>query len=141
MNNTILELTIPRKPYPCPRPRKNNKGWVYMPNEYKKEKAIISKMIQDNYSGGIETGALSYVIHFGMPIPKSTPKKTLKLIEQGIEVWHIKKPDNDNLEKTYKDCMEGIVYKNDSQLCHCKDKRKFYAIDPYIYIKIERIEG
>lgn len=138
-SNIILELTIKRKPYPSPRPRTNFKGWVYLPNEYKKEKEAITKLIKDNYKGNVEKGALSMTIHFGMPIPKSMPKKRIRLIESLIDVWHTKKPDMDNLEKTYKDCMENVVYKNDSQICYCA-KKKIYATEPYVYIKLERFE-
>jgi Holliday junction resolvase RusA-like endonuclease len=57
-----------------------------------------------------------------MPIPKTMPKKHYHLIE------HVKKPDLDNLIKLVKDCCNGIVWHDDSQVVK-EECQKFYSWD------------
>jgi Holliday junction resolvase RusA-like endonuclease len=52
---------------------------------------------------------------FIMPIPKRMPKYKREIIERGLYP-HLKKPDLSNLLKFAEDAVEGIVYKNDSQI-------------------------
>ena len=47
--------------------------------------------------------------------PKSTTKKNLKLIEQGLFLW-VKKPDIDNICKSVLDALNGIAYADDGQV-------------------------
>ena len=48
------------------------------------------------------------------------------------------KPDiTDNLAKMLFDCLEGIVYINDSQICEMYDVKKIYGFQPGIYLTIE----
>lgn len=49
---------------------------------------------------------------FVMPRPKSKVWKTRAMPREP----HVGKPDTDNLVKAVKDALEGIVYKNDSQV-------------------------
>jgi len=44
-----------------------------------------------------------------MPIPKGTSKK-----KRAEMIYHTKRPDLDNLVKFVKDCMNGIVWHDDS---------------------------
>ena len=55
-------------------------------------------------------GKIKIIAVFFMPIPKSLPVKDR-------EGWHSKKPDLDNLIKLCLDSMNGIVFKDDSQVC------------------------
>ena len=55
-----------------------------------------------NYERAIEVELI-----FTLPRPKSLPKKV---------THHIKKPDIDNLCKAVLDAMNGIIYKDDSQV-------------------------
>ena len=63
------------------------------------------------------TVALSFTAYFIMDRPKShygTGRNEGK-IKKSAPIYHISKPDTDNLEKFYKDCMNKIVYLDDSQ--------------------------
>lgn len=55
-------------------------------------------------------GRIKLVAIFFMPKPKSF-KKNL------FDEWHTKRPDLDNCIKFILDAMNGIVYKDDSQVC------------------------
>lgn len=58
---------------------------------------------------------LTVDIVFYMPIPKSVSKKQRKKISEG-RIRHTKKPDIDNLIKSVLDALNGLAYKDDSQI-------------------------
>ena len=64
---------------------------------------------------------------FMMPIPKTSRKKALDMAMGNIR--HTKKPDTDNLLKFVKDCANGIIWKDDSQV-YSVYATKFYAENP-----------
>ena len=69
-----------------------------------------------------------------MPIPKSLSeaKKNAKL--WGL-IKHTAKPDLDNLEKFYLDCLTGIIFSDDSQVVQLSSK-KLYSNHPRTEIYI-----
>ena len=73
-------------------------------------------------------------IEFFFIVPKSWPKK-----RKDDAKWHTNKPDIDNLQKAVKDALNGIAYRDDSQVCQvCA--RKQYAQSDGMMIEIEEIE-
>ena len=136
----MIKITIHRKPYPSPRPRFRNVGkykQTYMPAEYLREKKIIAdsmEKIKPNDFKIIES-AIEMNVVFYMPIPASlSDKKRLELVGEP----HIKKPDSDNLLKTYKDAFEGVLYKNDSQI-YKVDILKIYSDNPRVEIELKEV--
>lgn len=124
-------ITIPGKPIPQGRPRLARNGHCYDP--CKQDKKIITEQILTQWqkTWKIERPKISML--FCMP----TPKNMNAMIRKNSLCKHFKKPDVDNLAKTYLDCMTGIVYEDDSQveigaLC------KIYAKEPKTIIFIER---
>jgi len=83
------------------------------------------------------TGAISVVMRFYMPIPKSTSKKKALLMEVG-QIHHTKKPDSDNMTKFYYDVLKGIAWKDDSQVVH-SDIKKMYSRDPRVEILVTEV--
>jgi Holliday junction resolvase RusA-like endonuclease len=75
--------------------------------------------------------ALKMELIFYMPRPKSLPKKVKH---------HMKKPDCDNLAKAVKDGLEGVFYKNDSQICDLRIKKVYCEEHPGVRVKIEPME-
>lgn len=65
---------------------------------------------------------------FYMPIVKGTSQKKRKQMLAG-EIIHTKKPDKDNLEKFVMDCCNGVVWHDDSQVAHGR-QRKLFAENP-----------
>ena len=61
-------------------------------------------------------GPISAEIVGYFPIPASTSKKKQAQMEAG-EIKYTKKIDCDNLAKTILDALNGIAYKDDSQIC------------------------
>lgn len=60
-----------------------------------------------------------------MPIPKSFSKKKKKFYQEK-PCRHLKKPDTDNLQKLYLDCMSGILFSDDS-IVNIRSAIKIYA--------------
>lgn len=75
---------------------------------------------------------ITVCIYFRMPIPKSYSKKLTKDCLDGLE-RHLKKPDLDNMAKLVLDSLNGIVYKDDSQITNLH-LRKVYAETPAIEV-------
>ncbi len=74
-------------------------------------------------------------ITFFMPIPKSTPKKKAEIMrKEGLP--HIKRPDLDNLVKLVKDALNGVFWKDDSQIFSMNVSKK-YSENPATEITIK----
>ena len=68
---------------------------------------------------------ISLYLYISMPIPDSYSKKRRADCLIGTE-QHTKRPDADNILKCVEDSMNGIVYKDDSQIVNLH-VRKLYA--------------
>lgn len=68
---------------------------------------------------------------FYMPIPKSTSKK-----KRAEMLYHLKKPDLDNLVKFVKDCLNGVLWRDDSQVSELF-AGKIYSDNPRTEIWVE----
>lgn len=71
------------------------------------------------------------------PIPKSTSRKRISLMLNG-NMCPTKKPDWDNIGKIVCDSLNGIAYKDDSQIVKAIVIKK-YAEIPQVCVTIERI--
>ncbi|MDR4022740.1 MAG: RusA family crossover junction endodeoxyribonuclease [Eubacteriales bacterium] len=109
------EITIPGTPVAKGRPRVGRYG-TYTP----KKTATYESYVQ--YCWAAEYGAqppseqpLEVSVIFYMPIPKSITKKAREAITEGV-TKHTKKPDLDNMAKAILDALNGLAYKDDSQI-------------------------
>lgn len=74
---------------------------------------------------------------FVFPRPKSVPKKL-----GGGRLWHAVKPDRDNLQKSFQDALNGILYRDDSQIC-AGSVRKYRAAvyeQPHVEVVLSELE-
>jgi Holliday junction resolvase RusA-like endonuclease len=105
---SILYLTIPMQPVPKARPRVVGKH-TYTPKRTKDAQAIIATYVSSKYKGDILTCAMGIKAVFVHKRPKN--------LKGSERIPKHTRPDGDNLVKTLTDAMEGIVYKNDGQIC------------------------
>jgi Holliday junction resolvase RusA-like endonuclease len=70
---------------------------------------------------------------FTFESPQSMPKKI------GIGAYKIKKPDLDNLQKMVNDAMNGLIFRDDSQICEITAK-KIYG-NPKIELTFTEVEN
>lgn len=84
-------------------------------------------------------------ITFYMPIPKSgsvnyldeNGKRRKRKVKHGD--LHTSKPDADNLVKGIFDCFNGIVWKDDGQVCDIGRIRKVYGDQPSVEIEVTEV--
>ena len=135
-----IRIVLPFEPYPSPRPRFRSIGrftQTYMPSEYIKHKEQVALHVKSRLPANfqlLET-ALRLIVTFYMPIPKSLSNKRKTAINGKP---HIKKPDTDNLIKTYKDALESILYVNDSIICE-EHIKKLYSDQPRIELIFQEV--
>lgn len=72
------------------------------------------------------------------PIPKSTTKKDLKLIEEG-ELLPTKKPDADNIAKVICDALNGVAYGDDTQIVRLVVEKRFTMEEPKVIVYISEV--
>lgn len=109
------KITIPGSPVAKGRPRVGRYG-TYTPKKTSTFESYVEYCWVAEY-GNLKPSerALIVSIVFYMPIPKSVSKKAREAIGRG-ETKHIKKPDLDNMAKSILDALNGLAYKDDSQI-------------------------
>ena len=106
------------EPVPKGRPRFSKVGGFvrsYTPKKTSDYETQVKAIAQSVMAREPLETPLAAFLYFRLPIPKSYPKKRIQACLEGLE-RPIKKPDLDNLAKSVLDGLNGVVYKDDSQL-------------------------
>ena len=133
-----MEFTIKGKPVGKARPRVTKNG-VYTPQKTKdKQKQIQAEYIkQGNVHYGDNSLKFTGIVEYA--IPKSTTKAIKQQMLEGDIVPRVK-PDIDNVAKLIMDALNGIAYKDDSQIAEIHLIKK-YSLEPKTTIRIEEINA
>ncbi len=128
---------IPGKPIAKARPRFFRRGkFVGTYNPQQTEEGRFLFHVQQQWIKRLPMeGPLRVEMEFVMPIPKGTSKKKNDAMARG-DVNHLKKPDVSNLIKFCEDCLNGFVWKDDSQIVSITAIKR-YGGDPHTRILIE----
>ena len=120
-------------PVPSQRPRVARNGGVWDPKaaEKKRIRLEISKILEDRdgYVPFLKESPVEVHMYFYWPMPKKMPTRHADFIP------HVKKPDLDNLSKTYLDCMNGLVWHDDAQVV-CLVVHKYLSPNPRTEIHV-----
>lgn len=135
-----MRIKIPGDPIPQARHRsflRGKKVIQYDPvaREKANTKLYLKGYLEEIYPG-YEMPAypiVSFIFYFS--IPKSMPKHLKILAEAGL-LKHENKPDYDNLEKFYLDCMSGLVFEDDRK-ASSGGALKLYHREPHTMIFVE----
>jgi Holliday junction resolvase RusA-like endonuclease len=118
----MIKLIIPEKPIAKKRPRfvtRDPRGrtlpHIKAINIQETEEGRFLFHIYKQWKQEPLECAIFLQVNFYMPIPRSESKRNITLMKTG-EIKHTKKPDLDNLIKFTKDCLNGVVWKDDSQV-------------------------
>ena len=96
--------------------KRGNFVQTYTPDKTRNYESLIKEAaIQAMGSNEILETPVNLYLYIRAPIPKSLPKKRLEACLNGSEK-PIKKPDASNVLKSVEDAMNGVVYKDDSQI-------------------------
>lgn len=110
----MIVITIPGEPVAKGRPRVG-RHHTYTPQKTVNHEEYVKLMwMQQHGNKEPSVGPLNAVITFNFEPPKSYTKTKRKSAIEGV--WHVKKPDIDNLIKTVTDALNGLAYKDDSQI-------------------------
>lgn len=132
---TDVLFMVPGIPVPKKRPRVMKTGISFTPKETEVYENLIRMAFKQKYSGQEPTeGALQVIMTFTFPIPASAKRKKLPdKIKEGD--YFFRRPDIDNLLKTVLDALNGVAFKDDSQVVMMA-ARKVYGAIPGAMISI-----
>lgn len=135
-----MKLIIPYNPIAKKRPRfaRVGKGYKVYSLQVEQENAFKWE-IKSQYRGKPLECAVAVSIIFYMYIPKSITKGKRLLMQQNV-IHHTKKPDIDNLVKFVLDCMNGIIFKDDTQVVILTAK-KWYGDNPRTEIVVDELKN
>jgi Holliday junction resolvase RusA-like endonuclease len=141
MNSFSVSFTVPGIAVAKGRPKFARRGQHI--TAYTPEKTVsFENLVKDRAANAMKNqrltmtaGPVQAVVNIYLPIPKSWPKKFKEMALAG-QVGMTKKPDMDNIIKALFDAMNGIIFKDDSQVVFAM-VRKIYSMTPYTEITIE----
>jgi len=134
-----VSVRLPLEPQPKGRPRFRvaaGRVFTYTPKKTEQYENDVIRLYREMTGGYIfpKKTPLHVALVFGMPIPKSTPKKQREQMIAG-NIYETKRPDIDNLAKSVLDALNGIAYPDDSQITSLNLK-KVYSEEPHIWVMI-----
>lgn len=130
-------FTISGVPVGKGRPRFGN-GHAYTPQKT----ADYEELVVWEYKrqcGKFYEGAVVLMIFAYYPIPKSATKKNIEKMLNGI-IRPTVKPDCDNVVKVIADSLNGIAYKDDSQIAELRID-KYYSDTPCVKVLIGDVDS
>jgi Holliday junction resolvase RusA-like endonuclease len=136
--NNKISILIPGEPIAKARPRWARWG-MYSPKKTVNYETLIQAIFCEKHRGFIPTKGpvrLEALAYF--TIPKSAGKKKSLLMANGV-IKPTKRPDADNILKIIADSLQGIAFKNDSQIIEAHIY-KLYSDYPRLEISIN-VEG
>ena len=116
--------------------RRGNHISTYTPEKTRTYETLIKDAARQamGVSEPLET-PVSLYLYIRVPIPASATKKRLQAIADGSEK-PIKKPDASNVLKSVEDGMNGVVYKDDSQIVNIH-VTKVFSSEPGVDICVK----
>jgi Holliday junction resolvase RusA-like endonuclease len=148
-----IELRIPAVPVPQPRPRAQLAGnhvHIHEVTSIKKTdgsrrahpivafKSTVRMAFQSAYTGAPLSGPLRCDLVFVFPRPTSLIWKKRPM----PRLYHAKKPDRDNLDKSVLDALKGLAWNDDAQVAAGYIEKWIAAGDeqPHVDIRIRTLD-
>lgn len=131
----MIVFTVPGLPQGKGRARFGN-GRTYTPAKTVAYEGLIALAGQQAMNGrGLLEKPVYLTVNAFFPIPASWSKKRKDAAASSL-AWHSSKPDGDNILKAVGDGLNGIVWKDDSQIAFSKVTKQ-YDPTPRVEIMIE----
>jgi Holliday junction resolvase RusA-like endonuclease len=141
----IIKFSIPGPPVGKARPRvvrmKNGHSMSFTPDKTVAYEELVRLRFKESLkSNDFQPldGALFIKIFAGYPIPKSSSKKHKTAMLAGIE-HPTKKPDWDNIGKIVCDALNGIAYKDDSQIVESQMRKRYIDGPGEVIVQIQEV--
>ena len=134
--NSILEFSVPGEPKGKGRPRVTRSGHAFTPKDTVMYENLVRTSFRQAYQDHIPVTdkeiRAEIRAYYGMP--KASKKKTAQMIDGTIRPK--KKPDLDNIAKAVLDSLNGIAYKDDSQIVTLSISKQ-YSLQPRVDVWLE----
>ena len=139
----VIRFTVPGEPTGKGRPRvfkANGVSRAVTPQKTLSYENLVKWIVSELMQVKQLTGEVEAEIKAYYAIPKSMTKKNRQLIEEG-KLHPTKKPDLDNVAKIILDALNGIAYKDDSQVVRLHVEKE-YADDnkPRVEVVLRELE-
>ena len=135
----MIRFEVLGQPIAKQRPRVTRSGIAYTPAKTVNYEAVVRLTYQSKYPQQKPIlGLIEASITAVFPIPKSYSKKKTEELLNGHSNYD-KKPDCDNLAKIILDSLNGIAYKDDSQVTVLHITKE-YGAQPKVIIQLKEIE-
>jgi len=107
----------------------------------KDKKNFLYAAIYDNKPECPFEGPIETVMVFYMPRPKNHygTGKNSGILKKIVDFFHWKKPDGDNLQKFVWDALNGIYWKDDSQIAKWSGMKLYTDLQPRTEIVISQL--
>lgn len=134
----MITLTIPGNPIGKGRPRVTRYG-AYTPEKTKNYETLVQELfiIAYPYHKPLE-GPVEMLISAYFPIPKSYTKGKKLAAEHNV-IRPTKKPDVDNIQKIIGDALNGLAYKDDSQIVTSEIQKWYTSEGPRVEVIIKEV--
>ncbi len=137
----MIRFTVPGLPQGKGRARistRNGSPRAYTPLKTVMYESLIALAGQDAMEGRPPIEGPVYLhVTATFPIAPSWTKRRKAEIASGM-AWHTSKPDGDNIAKSVGDGLNGIAFKDDSQVALCK-VLKVYGDKPGLDVMVEAL--
>lgn len=135
-----IQFTIPGTPVAKARPRVTRTGHAYTPkktSDYEKLVKVYAIKTMTEHGLKPTEEAIRLDVQAFFPIPASWTKAKKEKALNG-DLKHTTRPDLSNIVKAVEDAMNGIVYKDDSQISEIVCVKR-YSMSPRVDLTVEVI--
>lgn len=133
----MITFNVPGEPQGKGRPRVTKFG-TYTPEKTMIYENWIKACYVEQVNQHLGEGQIIMAIEIYYSIPKSATKGKLLAMQHNI-VRPTKKPDCDNVLKAVADSLNGIAYKDDSQIVRAT-VAKYYSDNPRLVVNLEAVK-
>jgi Holliday junction resolvase RusA-like endonuclease len=133
-----MKFIIPGEPKGKGRPRVTKTGHAFTPKDTLEYENWVKQCYVNCEDRKLLDGQIYAKIDCYFSIPKSATIKKSNMMRQNI-IRPCKKPDVDNVCKSILDSLNGIAYKDDSQIVDCLI-RKWYADEPRVEVRLQEVK-
>jgi Holliday junction resolvase RusA-like endonuclease len=135
-HNDAVELIVPGEPVGKQRPKvfpmRTRTGLIIRrgvtPEKTVNYETLIRQLFAVKYPGFEPLGGpLALTVEAFLLIPKSASRKKKAAMAEG-EIIPEKRPDFDNLAKTAADALQGVAFRNDSQIAEAVIRKRYSQV-------------
>jgi len=131
----MIKLTVPGEPIGKARPRWSAHG-MYTPQKTVSYETLIKELFAVSYPDFMPLdGPVTMTLEIFQGIPKSASAKKKTDMLSG-RIRPIRRPDADNVLKSFGDALQGQAYQNDTQIVEAHIY-KFYSDRPRVELTLK----